>query len=396
LTEGADRQGVRETDRLSWIALNQVEGMEPGLFIRLTEIFGGAGEVWRASEKDLRGCGAFGRSYSRNAELNLGEDSAEKPVYVLDKLLDLRRREDGSQELKRAQETGVKIFTLLDDDYPRRLRDIPDPPPVLYARGNILERDDRAVAIVGTRRCNGYGRRAAEDISAGLAGAGWTVVSGLAHGIDAAAHRAALDAGGRTFAVKAVGVDHPYPSNHVELADEIAACGAVISEFPLGMKAINKNQFHRRNRIISGLSRGVVVAQSAVKGGSMITAGHAAEHGREVFAVPGDVNHPSSGGCHWLIRNGAHLAENASQILEALGEPDGQPELSLGAQPELDGLQKRIYDLMKEEGPTRFDDICARLSCSAGEASSALMMLEMKGAARQLPGQTYMAARAGR
>jgi len=396
LTEGADRQGVRETDRLSWIALNQVEGMEPGLFIRLTEIFGGAGEVWRASEKDLRGCGAFGRAYLKNTELNLGEDSAEKPVYVLDKLLDLRRREDGSQELKRAQEANVKIFTLLDDDYPRRLRDIPDPPPVLYARGNILERDDRAVAIVGTRRCNGYGRRAAEDISAGLAGAGWTVVSGLAHGIDAAAHRAALDAGGRTFAVKAVGVDHPYPSNHVELADEIAACGAVISEFPLGMNASNKFQFHRRNRIISGLSRAVVVAQSAVKGGSMITAGHAAEHGREVFAVPGDVYHPSSGGCHWLIRNGAHLAENASQILEALGEPDGQPELSLGAQPELDGLQKRIYDLMKEDGPTRFDDICARLSCSAGEASSALLMLEMKGAARQLPGQTYMAARTGR
>lgn len=396
MTEGADRQGVRETDRLSWIALNQVEGMEPGLFVRLTEIFGGAGEVWRASEKELRGCGAFARCCSAKAELDLGENAPEKPVFILDKLLNLRRREDGSQELRRAEDAGIRIFTLLDEDYPRRLRDIPDPPPVLYARGNILERDDRAVAIVGTRRCNGYGRRAAEDIAAGLAGAGWTVVSGLAHGIDAAAHRAALDAGGRTFAVKAVGVDHPYPANHVELADEIAGSGAVLSEFPLGMNASNKFQFHRRNRIISGLSRGVVVIQSAVKGGSMITAGHAAEHGREVFAVPGDVNHPSSAGCHWLIRNGAHLAENAEQILEGLGEPAGQPELSLGAQPELDGLQKRVFELMKEEGPTRFDDICAKLSCTAGEASTALMMLEMKGAARQLPGQTYMAARAGR
>lgn len=358
-------------DRRYWVALNQIDGMDPHIFFKLVEKFGSPKAVWHATERELAGSGVA------------------LAGFVLKSLLEQRERgEDGRAEIARAKDAGCRVRVLTDRDYPARLREIPMPPPVLYLRGEWNKDDERAAAMVGTRECNGYGRKMAEEIAGGLARAGYTVVSGLAHGIDAAAHRAALEAGGRTVAVKAVGLDVDYPSAHRELAERIAASGALVSEFPLGQKAIDKWQFHRRNRIISGLSRGTIVVQSRRKGGSIITAMHAIDQGREVFAVPGDARNAASGGCHWLIRrHGAHLVESAEDVLEVFGESLGQTQLDFGGE-QLEGVQADIFEILKA-GPAGFDEICSRLGKPPSEISTALMMLEMKGRARELPGKLY-------
>ncbi|MFA6450334.1 MAG: DNA-processing protein DprA [bacterium] len=359
-----------KSNRRFWVALNQVEGMDPIIFYRLVEQYGSPEQVWAAPEKKLA------------SEWKAGPS-------VLKFLIDLRKREDGSEELNRAADAGFRVLVFTDQDYPKPLRGIPAPPPVLYMRGEWLPEDERSVAMVGTRECNGYGRRIATDIARDMASRKYTIVSGLAFGIDAEAHRSALEAGGRTVAVKAVGLDNNYPAAHKELSDEIAASGAVISEFPLKMKAGDKWNFHRRNRIISSLSRGTLVVQARKRSGSLITAAHAVEQSRPVFAVPGDVLSPLTRGCHWLIRHGAHLVESAADILEIFGESGGQSEIDFN-QPQLEGIQKEIFEVLRN-GPTGFDEICARLGITAQEAASALMMLELKGNARQLPGKLYEA-----
>jgi DNA processing protein len=359
-----------KSNRRFWVALNQVDGMDPYVFFRLVERYGSPEQVWNAPEVEL---------------LKFG---TKNPI-VIQKLIDLRKRESGSEELVRAAEAGYTVATLLDPEYPKPLREIPIPPPVIYIRGEWKAGDEKAVAIVGTRECNGYGRRVTEDLAGDLVAKKYTIVSGLAHGIDAVAHRGALQAGGRTVAVKAVGLDVNYPAAHKDLSGEIAAHGAVVSEFPIGTTARDKWQFHRRNRIISGLARGTVVVQAQQKSGSLITAAHAVEQGRQVFAVPGDVLNPLTRGCHWLIKHGAHLVESAEDILEIFGESGGQCDIEF-TETQLDGNQKDVHEILKG-GPIQFDEICSKLGKPAHEVSSALMMLEMKGHARQLPGKLYEA-----
>ncbi len=359
---------ARSDESYALIALNQVQGMDPHVLFKMIEVFGSPLKAWRAPNRDIENAGLLNN-------------------FTFEKFLDLRKIEDGVQEEDRAAELGVDVFTIRDASFPKKLADIPIPPPVIYVRGNINEKDARAIAIVGTRRCNGYGRKVAADFATDFTAAGCTVVSGLAYGIDTVAHEAALAAGGRTISVKAVGIDVDYPAGNLSLVEKISSSGAVVSEFPLGMKIQNKWQFRRRNRIISGLAEATVVVQSSRQGGALITAAHAEEQGKEVFAVPGDVNSPLSGGCHWLIRNGAHIAESAQDVLEGIGIGT-QVELDLSAMPELEGLQKEIYEIMSD-GPIQFGEICAATGKAAAEISSALLLLEMKGRVKQMPGKMY-------
>ena len=346
--------------------------MAPAIFYRLVARFGNPEAVWKAPESDLA-------------------ETLSTTQWIYDHLIELRKREDGSEEIARCCKEGCMVSLLYEPDYPKPLRGIPVPPPVLYIKGEWKPEDERAVAMVGTRECNGYGRRVAEDFSADLAKRGFTVVSGLAHGIDAMSHRGALSAGGRTIAVKAVGIDVNYPSAHKKLAEDIAGQGALMSEFPLGMVADDLWRFHRRNRIISGLALGTVVIQAREKSGSMITANHAFEQNRQVFAVPGDIFSPLAEGCHWLIRHGAYLAQSADDIIEIIGGPTVQTEIDFNKAP-LEGNQAAVMGSLKN-GPCHFDEICETTGLKAQEVATALLMLEMKGYARQLPGKLYEAHR---
>jgi DNA processing protein len=213
---------------------------------------------------------------------------------------------------------GVRLLALGSPGYPAALAAIPTPPHLLYVRGRLTPADDRAVAVVGSRGCTSYGRRVTEQLATGLVRAGYTVVSGLARGIDGAAHAAALKAGGRTVAVLAGGLARIYPPEHAELAVAVQEAGALVSEAPMDAEPL-PGMFPPRNRIISGLARAVVVVEAAERSGTLITARHAAEQGREVFAVPGPVDSPASAGCLHLIRTGATLARHVDDILEVIG-----------------------------------------------------------------------------
>jgi len=232
------------------------------------------------------------------------------------RLVDAANR-DLSAELARLERTGIQLIAFYDDAYPTRLRAIPDPPPTLFIHGTLSSADERAIAIVGSRRASPYGRQVAAELAVGLAQRGITIVSGLALGADAAAHEGALRAGGRTLAVLGGGVDVIYPPEHAALYARVAASGAVISEAPPGSPPV-KMSFPIRNRIISGLSLGVVVVEAPEKSGALITARHALDQGREVFAVPGSVNSVQSRGSHQLLRDGARLVESVDDILEEL------------------------------------------------------------------------------
>ncbi|MBI3945333.1 MAG: DNA-protecting protein DprA, partial [Armatimonadetes bacterium] len=295
-------------------------------------------------------------------------------------------------ERTRLRHLGARVLTLADPEYPSRLREIHDPPPVLYARGDLTAQDEYAVAVVGSRRATDYGLRMAHEIAARLARAGVVVVSGLARGVDAAAHRGALAAGGRTLAVLGCGVDTCYPAEHARLRDEIAAAGAVLSEFALGA-APDRWRFPARNRVISGLCLGTVLIEAPADSGAMITADFALEQGREVFAVPGNVDTFASRGCNRLIKEGAALVECAEDILEALNlstaalaeESPAQPPLPLPLPPEAE----RVFSLL---GPQQkhVDAIAAESGLPTGPVLSALTLLEMTGVVRRLAGNFYV------
>ncbi len=301
---------------------------------------------------------------------------------------------------------GVRVAVLGDPEYPARLTAIPDPPPLVYLRGELTPADANAVAIVGSRACTGYGKRTAERIAAGLAAAGWTVVSGLARGIDGAAHRGALDAGGRTVAVLAGGLSSIYPPEHVDLAERVVGRGALVTETPMTVDP-QPGMFPARNRIISGLCRAVVVVEANERSGALITATHAAEQGREVFAVPGNVDSPASAGCLELIRKGARLVRSADDVLEDLrgiAPPDppparrtrspvlstehsAPPPTAAAAPPNLDAVQQKVWDALT--APRHADELTRELGLPAGELAVVLMKLEMKKAVHRLPGNRY-------
>jgi DNA processing protein len=277
------------------------------------------------------------------------------------------------------------------DAFPRLLRELPDPPGLLFVRGELLPRDAVAIAIVGSRHATHYGLRQAEKLSGSLARSGFTIVSGLARGIDAAAHRGALAAGGRTIAVLASGVLNIYPPEHQGLATEIVASGAIISEAP--PHAVPKGgTFPQRNRIISGLSLGVIVVEAATRSGALITARHAGEQGREVFAVPGPIDSRMSRGCHRLIRDGATLIESADDVLEQLGPlaaptpaADGQVVRHPGEML-LNDTQKQVLAAVRTS-PTSIDEIVTATAMPAHQVLAAVSMLELRHLVKRLSGQ---------
>jgi DNA processing protein len=314
----------------------------------------------------------------------------------------IRRRPDSStrrnlhRELKAIERGHVDVRSVLDQTYPARLRMIADPPPLLYITGTLTEQDELAVAIVGARRATAAGRAMTEELSRDLAGAGMTVVSGLARGVDAAAHRGALAAQGRTIAVLGCGIDRTYPPEHERLRRQIEEQGAIISEVPMGAPP-HSHHFPRRNRIISGLSIGVVVTEAAVGSGSLITARLATEQGREVFAVPGFVKEVTSRGTNALLKEGAALVERAQDVIDAI-LPQLEPALRLRLQPaqqkreqsrQLSKEEQRVHDALSYE-PRTVDDVIASTGLSVPSVIASLLSLELSQRIKQLPGQRYL------
>lgn len=290
--------------------LNMVPGVGPRMYQKLMERFGDAGRVLAASDQELMSVSGLGRKIAEN-------------------LRDAKSQIDVRQEFEDCQRYGVDLVSIGDQSYPHELSEIADPPPILYCQGQLKGEDRLAIAVVGSRHLSDYGNKVAAQFGRGLAQCGFTVVSGMARGADAAAHRAALAAGGRTIAVLGSGLMNLYPPEHKELAAEISRQGAVLSEVPLH-RAPHAGAFPQRNRIVSGLSLGVLVIEASSRSGALITARHANEQGREVFAIPGRIDSRMSQGCHDLIRDGAKLVQSVDDILEELG-PLTQPVIKPSA-----------------------------------------------------------------
>lgn len=355
--------------KLAWIGLNAIPSLTPGRLGRLLERLGGPEEVWGASQAEL--------------EAVLGE--------VGEKVARERAQADPEKELSLARKLGARILTWEEEGYPRALREIPDPPPVLYVLGELGEKDELAIAIVGTRRCTSYGRVVAETLARGLAAVGVTVVSGLAPGIDTAAHKGALSAG-RTIAVLGTGLGRPYPAGSERLIQRISEKGAAISEFPLKHGGTQWT-FPRRNRIIAGLALGVVVVEAPARSGALITVDHALAQGKEVLAVPGPITSHASAGTNRLIQEGAKLVTCVEDILEEFSMPSLlPPEGKAQGQRDLDPEAKAVYDLVGLE-PLGISELVERTGIPHPRLSQILVELELCGLVREVAGRRYMRAR---
>jgi DNA processing protein len=357
-----------------WIAFNQVSGIGPSRLSALLAICETIEAAWKAPIHQLKAAGLDRRS--------------------LENLLSARRRVDLAVEWERVQRSGVTVLTWDDADYPASLRRAPHAPPVLFVRGTLQNEDRWAVAVVGTRRASAYGREVAHTLATELARNGITVVSGLALGIDAVAHQAALDAGGRTLAVLGSGVDQLYPQQNRTLGEAITHQGGVISEYALGTRPEARN-FPPRNRIISGLSRGVVVVEAGTRSGALITAKFALEQGREVFAVPGSIFHPGSAGCNQLISNGAtpllSVDEMIGDILGELNMTRVQAQASVAKRVPADPMEQALLDQLSNQ-PSHVDDIVRQSAISAQQVSGLLTIMELKGLVRQVGTMRYVRA----
>ncbi len=360
-----------ESDRSYWVALNFVRGIGAVRFRRLLDFFGTARDAWLATESDLQQAGLSSQ--------------------ICQNLLALRRSLDVDAIWDKIAAQGIRVVTWADDTYPERLHAIDASPPVLYVRGELSSADAWAVAIVGTRRVTRYGRQVAEELAAALAAQGITVVSGLARGVDGVAHRAALQAGGRTLAVLGSGVDKIYPPEHRHLADEICARGAILSDYAPGTlpDAVN---FPPRNRIIAGLSLATVVVEAGESSGALITARFALEQGREVFAVPGSIYAPLSVGPNHLIRDGARPLLSVDDLLEALNVSRvaqyRQARLALPDDP----VEAQLLSLLENES-LHVDELSVQANLPVSEVSAALTMMELKGLVRQVGSMHYAAVR---
>ena len=355
-----------------WLALSLTPGLGSILIKRLLERFRTPEAVFRASVKELSGIEGLGEK-------------------VADEIRKGPQKEMVERELSLLERAGGKIITLKDDDYPRRLKDIYDPPALLYVRGELRREDELAVAIVGSRKTAPYGRWMTEKIGEDLARHGVTVVSGMARGIDSLAHKGAIQGGGRTIAVLGCGVDVIYPSENRSLFHQIIEQGAILSEFPMGSPP-EGGHFPKRNRIISGLSIGVVIVQASAESGSLITAGYALEQGREVFAVPGNVGVEGSRGTNQLIKDGAKLVESSDDILEEIlpqwrREEGGAQRIETPV-PDLVGEEEILYKLLGET-PLHIDAIIRESQLDPGKVSSLLLDLELKGLISQWPGKCF-------
>ena len=309
----------------------------------------------------------------------------------------MAERKDWGKEIALMEKLGVRMVTWDDPSYPQLLKEIHDPPPLLFVRGELRGDEFRSVAIVGTRRASTYARIVAEQLAGDLARHGVTVVSGLALGVDTEAHLGALRAGGRTIGVCGCGLDENYPAPNARLREQIAAQGALLSELPFGTTP-EKWHFPARNRIISGLSLGVVIVEAPENSGALITSDCALEQGREVFVVPGNVTLNNNRGGHRLLKEGATLVEDASDILRALGLEEEQPSLPFAVSSEpvepinlTPNETAVLHGLGREE--KHVDELTRSVKLTAGEVNASLMLLEMKGYVRRLPGNRFMRIR---
>ncbi|MCC6673686.1 MAG: DNA-protecting protein DprA [Thermomicrobiales bacterium] len=366
-------------ERQALVALSQVSHIGPVRLGRLRDHFGSLDLAWEAAAGDLRGV--------------LDERACREVLLA-------RERISPAEVMERIAKSGAEVITVLDDVYPRILREIPGPPPVLYVRGMLPLQDEPTVAIVGTRRATSYGREAATRIASELAAAGVTIVSGLAKGIDGFAHRAALESAGRTVAVMASGVDIIYPPEHRQLAERIVESGALVSDYPPGAKPDAPN-FPARNRIISGLSLATIVIEAPSRSGALITVGFAADQGRDVYAVPGSILSAASEGSNRLLRQGAIPLTSAADLLEDLKlAPSVVEEPEQIAFPMTDD-ERSLYALVTSE-PQHIDELAYGAGFTIAAASALLTMLELKGLVINAGAQHYMAtsvrprSRAGR
>ena len=355
------------------MALNLLPDIGPVRVRNLLSRFGSAQAVLAATQADLSQVDKVGFKAANN-------------IIRWRELIDL----DG--ELRRIDQFGANIVTTDDSEYPALLRQIYDPPLVLYVRGTLRPEDAYAIAMVGTRQSTLYGRQTAERLARQLAASGVTVVSGGARGIDSAAHEGALQSGGRTIAVLGTGLDIVYPAENVKLYQRIAEQGALITQFPFGRKG-DKQSFPIRNRIVAGMTQGTAVVEANRASGALITANFAAEYGRTVYAVPGRVDSPRSAGCHDLIKDGAQLCESAEDVLTEFAhlqaiEPE-EPEIPM---PTLSHPEQQVFHVLTHEEMQQ-DEIIRRSELPAAQVSVILLQLEMKKLVQQHPGRLFSRAR---
>ena len=362
--------------REALVALNLIEHVGPVRVRQLLEHFGDAPAILKASRQQLlqvRG---------------VGEDTAEA-VANWEKTIEL------NAELKRIADSGCRIVTQADPDYPELLKQIYDPPVVLYVKGELLPKDKNAVAMVGSRMTTHYGIEVARKLAYQLAYVGVTVVSGGARGIDSAAHQGALSAKGRTVAVLGTGINIVTPPENAELFERIAASGAVVTQFPFNCPP-DKQSFPIRNRIVAGMTLGTVVVEASLTSGALITANFATEYGRQVFAVPGRIDSPRSKGCHEMIKQGAKLCESAEDILSefeylfpASNRPPATAEAGTLPAIELSENEQKVYDALDGE-ELSIDEVIRASGLPSSAVSVGLLSLEMKRLIRQLPGKVFV------
>ncbi len=363
-----------EQDSRYWVALNLVPGIGSVGYRNLIDVFGDPKRVFKASRKELEKVEGVGSG-------------------LIDALREFPLEKRLKYELHQIKKHAVSVVTYQDPTYPKNLLAIYDPPPVLYVRGCLDPGDDVAIAIVGSRMATRHGKTFTELLARDLAVRGVTVVSGMARGIDSAAHRGALLGRGRTIAVLGCGVDVIYPPENRVLMGDIVSSGAVISEFPMGTRPYSFN-FPRRNRIISGLVAGVVVVEATGQSGSLITANYALDQGREVFAVPGSVSHPSSQGTNRLIKAGAKLVERADDIVEEIipywsGSRETERRGEDRRRPALSDEEEVIYSLLGTE-PVHIDRLISQTQWDASRVSRVLLNLELAGLISQLAGKQFV------
>lgn len=362
---------------LAKLRLSMTSGIGPRLTQLLLTRFETVEAIFRASEEELQSVPGIGPKLS-------------------DEIIRARTEIDPAAELRLCRERGVAVVARDTPQYPRWLAEIPDPPTIMYVQGTIKPQDAIAVAIVGSRHATSYGIQTAQRLAEGLARAGVTVVSGLARGIDAAAHRGALDAGGRTFAVLGSGLGKIYPPEHKDLALDVVQNGALISESPTLTEPM-AGAFPQRNRIIAGLSLGVIVVEAAFRSGALITARHAYEQNRDVFAVPGRIDSNLSHGCHQLLRDGAKLVESIDDILEELGplpeaaqRDDGGPPVHKPAELLLNANEKLVLTAIGENRVTTVDELIACSGLAVAQVLTTISVLEMRRLVTRVSGNSVM------
>jgi DNA processing protein len=363
-----------KSDTKYWIGFSLIPGVGRAKFAKLESYFGTLEQAWQASPTQFRAAGLEAR--------------------VVQEIMDWRPRISLETEMERLDRYGVAALTWKDPGYPARLKEIYDCPPLLYVRGQLLPQDEWCLAVVGTRKPTLYGRQVTQELASELARRGVTIVSGLARGVDAEAHRAALEVGGRTLAIFACGLDIVYPSEHARLAQQIMSQGALLSDYPLGTRP-KAEHFPRRNRIMSGLSLGTLIIEAGETSGALITARLALEQNREVFAVPGSILSPASQGTNRLIQDGAKLVRSYTDVLEELNltaRVQPQPEqLEMKELLPVDDTEAALLKRLSAQ-PTHIDEVCRESGLPISVVSSTMALLEIKGLVRQVGAMNYVLA----